>query len=158
MKLKTAEVTNFRSAESAGKFSLDDITCLVGKNEAGKTAILQALAGLNPHKATPISYDVERDYPRRHLTDYEERHEDEEAVVVRTTWKLSEDEAAEVAAEFGPKALTSGVVTVLRRYNAKEPEWEIEVDTGAAVAHLVSDEKLDATERGGLSEARDAAL
>jgi len=25
------------------------LTCLVGKNEAGKTAVLQAIAGLNPH-------------------------------------------------------------------------------------------------------------
>jgi predicted ATP-dependent endonuclease of OLD family len=83
MKLKSVAVTNFRSVEDSGVFSVDNITCLVGKNEAGKTAILQAIAGLNPHPATPVTYNVERDYPRRHLTDYAERHNGKAAAIAR---------------------------------------------------------------------------
>ena len=44
MKLVKARVTNFRSAEDTGEFRLDHVTCLVGKNEAGKSAVLIALA------------------------------------------------------------------------------------------------------------------
>jgi predicted ATP-dependent endonuclease of OLD family len=74
MKLTSVRVTNFRSVEDSGDFELAQVLCLVGKNEAGKTAVVQALAGLNPHRATPFSYDIERDYPRRFLTEYQKRH------------------------------------------------------------------------------------
>ena len=80
MQLELVHVTNFRSVDDSEEFSIDQVTCLVGKNEAGKTAILLALAALNPHSATPAVFDKERDYPRRLLTQYEKRHGAEEAV------------------------------------------------------------------------------
>ncbi|OLE17026.1 MAG: hypothetical protein DMG54_18150 [Acidobacteria bacterium] len=49
MRLSKVHVTNFRSVEDSGEFDVGQVLALVGKNEAGKTAILQALAGLNPH-------------------------------------------------------------------------------------------------------------
>jgi len=64
MQLKKAHVTNFRSAEDSGEFELDRVTCLVGKNEAGKSAILLALAALHPHPLTPVELQKERDYGR----------------------------------------------------------------------------------------------
>lgn len=71
MKLEKVRVKNFRSVEDSGAFTVEQVTCLMGKNESGKTALLQANAALNPHPATPIRYDLERDYPRRHLTNYQ---------------------------------------------------------------------------------------
>ena len=44
MKLLTAHVSNFRSAEDSEEFEVGPVTCLVGKNESGKSAILLALA------------------------------------------------------------------------------------------------------------------
>ena len=42
---------------------VDDVTCLVGKNEAGKSAVLQALHNLNPANASaPLTLLDE--YPR----------------------------------------------------------------------------------------------
>ena len=55
MKLTSARVTNFRSVEDSGEFTTPHTTCFVGKNEAGKTAVLLALASLNPHSATPFT-------------------------------------------------------------------------------------------------------
>lgn len=49
MKLVDAQVEKFRNVIDSGEFGLtDDVTCLVGKNESGKTAVLQALYRLNP--------------------------------------------------------------------------------------------------------------
>jgi hypothetical protein len=48
VKMKKAVVRNYKSVENSGEFSVDQITCLVGKNEAGKSAILDALYKLNP--------------------------------------------------------------------------------------------------------------
>ena len=52
MRLDKVRVTNFRSVEDSGEFDVGEVLCLVGKNEAGKSAVEQALAGLNPHPAT----------------------------------------------------------------------------------------------------------
>lgn len=43
MQLKKIRVTNFRSVDDSEEFEVDPVTCLVGKNEAGKSAILLAL-------------------------------------------------------------------------------------------------------------------
>src|SRR6266436_4516276 len=122
MKLISVQVTNFRSVEDSGKFSVEQVTSLVGKNEAGKSAILLALAALNSHPSTPAVFDKERDYPRRFLTAYQQRHTDGEAVAVRTEWQLDASELDAVAAELGPGVLTDSVVEVHRRYVAERPE------------------------------------
>lgn len=49
MRLKTVHITKFRSIKNSQPFTVDaNVTCLVGKNESGKTAILQALEKINP--------------------------------------------------------------------------------------------------------------
>lgn len=154
MRLTKVRVTNFRSIEDSEEFDIQQLLCLVGKNEAGKTAILQALAGLNPHPSTPIVFSVERDYPRRYLTEYEQRHKDEEAVVITTQWELTPDEQTSITDEFGEKSLQGSAVTILRRYNSKELEWELPVNFHSAVEHLVDDAQLNAIERKPLSGAK----
>lgn len=53
MKLIDAHVTHFRSVDDSQPFTVGQVTCFVGKNEAGKSALLLALATLNPHPLTP---------------------------------------------------------------------------------------------------------
>ncbi len=48
MRLAKFRVQNFRSIKDTGWVSVDDWTCLVGPNEAGKSNILRALHRLNP--------------------------------------------------------------------------------------------------------------
>ncbi len=117
MKLMTVHVTNFRSAENSEEFDVDQVTCLVGKNEAGKSAILLAMAALNPHEATPAVLDKERDYPRRSLIQYDEKHADDDAIAITTTWALAEDEIEMIVSTVGDNVLTSSSITVSRRYN-----------------------------------------
>ena len=47
MKLTKVRVQNYRSVEDSGEFEIGDLTCLVGKNEAGKTALLSAMRGFS---------------------------------------------------------------------------------------------------------------
>ena len=119
MKLLTVHVTNFRSAEDSEEFNVGPVTCLVGKNEAGKSAILLAMAALNPHEATPVRFDKERDYPRRSLTQYDQKHADKDAVAITTKWKLEEAEIEAIATALGDGVMTSDVVTVSRRYGPR---------------------------------------
>ena len=114
MRLQTIQVTNFRSVDDSEEFEVDRVTCLVGKNEAGKSAILLALAALNPNEATPVSMDRERDYPRRNLVRYKQIHGDREAFVIRTTWELDESEIQTIADDVGDDELGSRLITATR--------------------------------------------
>lgn len=152
MQLKKIRVTNYRSVEDSGEFTLEQVLCLVGKNEAGKTAILQALAGLNPHPATPIAYNKEKDYPRRHLTDYNERHE-EEATVIKTEWLLTDTELNDVTSALGPDSLSSNIVKISRRYGEASPSWDLPINFKKVVDHLLGDSKFNAAEKAPLQAA-----
>ncbi len=136
MKLKSVQVTNFKSIEDSGVFSIDEITCLVGKNESGKSNLLQALYKLNPYEADKGKFDKDEDYPRRHLSEYAERHPEEDAVVITTKWELSEDDAKVVTDTFGPGALKSREVTISKGYD-NELSWSFDLDEAAIVAYLV---------------------
>jgi ABC-type cobalamin/Fe3+-siderophores transport system ATPase subunit len=65
--LKKVRVQNFKSVEDSGWVDIGDVTCLVGKNEAGKTAFLQALHRLKPTRGT-AEFDETMDYPSRHYS------------------------------------------------------------------------------------------
>ncbi|MGT2503768.1 AAA family ATPase [Bradyrhizobium guangxiense] len=156
MKLIEAHVTNFRSVEDSEPFTLENVTCLVGKNEAGKSAVLLALAALNPHPSTPIVLDRERDYPRRHLTAYAQRHKGEEAVAIQTKWKLTDQEIADVRAVLGDKVLKSQTIEISRRYSS-EPEWKFEIDTKRAVAHLLDGRGFNQEQLAALKVADDTS-
>lgn len=143
MKLIKAHITNFRSVEDSEPFKVDQVTCLVGKNEAGKSALLLALAALNPHPSTPAALDKERDYPRRFLTAYSERHKDREALAVATEWQLSTEELEQIAAELGSGVVTNPVVAVTRRYAAKVPNIEVEVNLQTAIDNALANRGFD---------------
>ena len=50
MKLTKVRITEFQSIQDSTEFEIGDVTCLVGKNEAGKTAVLKALYRLLPNQ------------------------------------------------------------------------------------------------------------
>ena len=149
MKLRKIRVTNFRSVNDSEEFEVDRVTCLVGKNEAGKSAILLALAALNPHKATPVSMDRERDYPRRHLVQYRQIHGASEAVVIRTSWDLDDSDIQSIAEDVGNDVLKSPRVEISRRYR-KGIEVKAKIDYGASVEHHYERFALNASERSML--------
>ena len=66
MRLIQARVQNYRSVIDTGWFDVEDAkTILVGPNEAGKTAVLEALQRINASDGVR-GFDALRDYPRKH--------------------------------------------------------------------------------------------
>lgn len=64
MRLTAARVQKYRSIRDTGWFEVErDKTIMVGPNEAGKTAVLQALQQINAPQGVP-RFDSLRDYPR----------------------------------------------------------------------------------------------
>lgn len=120
MKLSNVEISEFQSIRSSNPFEVGDITCLVGKNEAGKTAILQALYRLNPIIPGHAKFDVTDDYPRAEVEDYQQDIEAKRltpAIVVKAMFTLSSEEVSSVESEFGAGILHEPVLTLKRGYS-----------------------------------------
>jgi energy-coupling factor transporter ATP-binding protein EcfA2 len=64
MNLKRFRVQKFKCVVDSGWVDVDELTVLIGKNEAGKTSLLRALHQFNPFKTEP--YSIPRDWPRGH--------------------------------------------------------------------------------------------
>src|SRR6202048_446969 len=69
MRLKKARIQKYRSIRDTGYFDIEEgKTILVGPNEAGKTALLEALQRINPPGGIR-NFDALRDYPRSEFND-----------------------------------------------------------------------------------------
>ncbi len=140
MRLVRARVTNYKSIDDSGWVSIDNVTSLVGKNESGKTAFLQALRRLNPVSGSDAEFDL-KDYPRKGYVRYKRTHKDAPATVVRCEFELSDEELAGIEASHGPDALGSRRVIAAKGYDNKL-RWEMDVDDHALVQHTVRDAGL----------------
>ena len=141
MKLTKVRVSDFQSVRDSTEFDIGDVTCLVGKNEAGKTALLQAMYRLRPIVDTDDGYSVTDDYPRRDVADYEheiEERERDHAVVAHLTYELDEADAAAIAEVFGPKALVSRTLTISKAYEQNGITHSLSVNHEAALQHILS--------------------
>ena len=63
---KRFRVLNYRNIDDSGWIPLERVTAFVGRNEAGKTALLKALHKFNP--ATEEPYNPQREFPRDRFT------------------------------------------------------------------------------------------
>lgn len=101
MRLKSARVQKYRSIRDTGWFDLEnDKTILVGPNEAGKSAVLQALQRLCPPKGLE-GFDALRDYPRSEFNDITIKKVDpSKVVVVEGVFILEQDDIDEIGEEF----------------------------------------------------------
>lgn len=71
MELLKFKVTNFKTIEETDWITTNEITCLVGENESGKTNVLTALLKLNPAD-NDTKIDLLSDYPRQKYTEERE--------------------------------------------------------------------------------------
>ena len=142
MRLTKVRITEFQSIQDSTEFEIGDTTCLVGKNEAGKTALLKAIYRLNPIIKSDGNFDVTDDYPRRNVTDYQEEIDAkrrEQAQVVQATYALEPDDIAAVKDRFGPECLKDATptVTLQKGYANKLTCSGPNVNSEAALKHLV---------------------
>jgi predicted ATP-dependent endonuclease of OLD family len=140
MKLSSVHITEFKSIRDSNDFKVGDVTCLVGKNEAGKTALLQALYRLNPVIPEHGNFSVTDDYPRADREDYQHGVEDEHnkpAIVVRAAFDLEPSDLQELAKDLGSNCLTQRTLTLSKGYENKL--WfSLHIDEKAIVKTLVA--------------------
>ena len=106
MRLKLVRVQNYRSVRDTGWFGVEQTkTILVGPNEAGKTAVLEAIQQINPG-AGMKGFDPLRDYPRKlYNADIQSQKRDpREIPVASARFELEPDDLAELPDGFSATA------------------------------------------------------
>lgn len=137
MRLVSAHVRKFKNVLDSGQVAFDPtITVLVGKNESGKTAILEALYRINPvHQA---DFEESKHYPRwRLVSDRRDGLIDAEPVVT-AVFEIDKEDADEVEKVFGAGVLLGTELRVSRYYNSAV-RYEVSTDSGAAFTNLAEE-------------------
>lgn len=126
MILKSLRVENFKCIEDSGEFSIEKVTCMVGKNESGKTALLQALYKLKPAVESDSKFE-DLEYPRRKWSEYKERQQTKPDNILTTIWELEGHDIEAIANKYGSKALKSNSIEIEKGYNNVQ-YWNVDID------------------------------
>ena len=121
MKLIKARVQNYRSIRDTGEFEVEDLKIImVGPNEAGKSAILQALQQTNRPEGVS-GFDSLRDYPRKLLNKIDQGEVDPKNVPVATVWFSVEDDLPDLP----PSVQIEGLQYTRTRYLGNRATHEL---------------------------------
>ena len=129
MRITRARVINYRSIDDSSWVTLEDVTALVGKNESGKTAFLEAIRKINSISGEDDQFII-RDFPRKGYIKYKKIHEQNPCTVAKAEFELSKEEVSEIEANFGEGVLASNKVIVGKNYK-NERIWEVNISESA---------------------------
>lgn len=139
MELKTVRIQNYRSIDDSGVVPIAEITCLVGKNESGKTAFLHALHLLNPLNPIrgKVKFDEVMDFPSRRFSAYRKVKETSPADVVTAVFELTDTEMKIIEEDLGAGVLKSREITVAKGYDGRR-RYRSSYAVEKAISHLVA--------------------
>ncbi|MFB8281012.1 AAA family ATPase [Nocardia colli] len=133
MKFVSFRIEKFRNILDSGWVDVDDdVTCLVGKNESGKTAVLHALYRLNP--AYRAEFNRNEHYPRWQLTRDKRSGIIDDAKVVTGVFELSDDDIKAVEAHLGIGAIKSRRFEFTRGYGGAGAT--VDLDSAAILENI----------------------
>ncbi len=130
MNLVSFRTVRFRNILDSGTIEVDRrVTCLVGKNESGKTNILHALHALNP--ALSDRRFNEQQYPRWLQKEHQRSGEFESAVPISATFELTDEEIQAINVRFGDGVLLAKQWSLSVNYDNTRT-FAVEIDEAAA--------------------------
>jgi len=143
MRLKTVRVRRFCNILDSTEVTIQpDVTCLVGKNESGKTAFLQALWRMNPARLSP-TFSLHEHYPAWLEKRHRSEGQDLDAVrPVEAVFAWEQGDVEVVAAKFGPGVAPCDAPLRLWKTYKNEFEWEPGCDEKRAIENLVAGQNM----------------
>ena len=141
MRLKHVTVSKYKSFLTAQDVEIEEgVTRLVGKNESGKTAFLEALAKFNyfDPKDERFSFDKTRDYPRNELKPYEQKNPENDHKVIICVFELENDLLESIKNDVGDNVFTQKTITISRQYNGTLVYLDLKVNQLAFNKHFLS--------------------
>lgn len=142
MKLTSVRVRRFRNIIDSTPITVQgDVTCLVGKNESGKTAILEALYRLKP--IYPSGFRDIDDYPRWMLADHRRSGEIEKAFPIEATFELEPADVEAIEAVGGKGVVKAAETLIVQKdYSNSAHVGLPDINERVTVVRLLDSAKL----------------
>lgn len=117
MKLINVEIHKYKSFETNQSFELDkDITILVGMNESGKTAALEAIAKTNYFQDDDLfKFNLTHDYPRKEKKKIDKNGENPNAITC--TYEIPEWLFEKISNDVGKGVLKSKEFSITTKFS-----------------------------------------
>lgn len=124
MRLRNVTIHKYKSFESDQQFDLEDnISIMVGMNESGKTAALEAIAKTNYfQKDEKFKFNLTHDFPRKEKKKIDKSGENPKAITC--TYEIPDTLKNEIENELGKGILKSKEFTVSYKYKGEERSFE----------------------------------
>ncbi|WPP51562.1 ATP-dependent nuclease [Catalinimonas niigatensis] len=137
MKLKEVTIKKFRNIIDSTPVDVEkDITCLVGKNESGKSSFLNALYRLNPVRKNAF-FKIEDQYPAwLEKKDKMKGIELKEEKPVNTSFELEEPELKILHGIFGEGVLKNNILSLNKSYEGTLNPW-LNIDEAKYLKNLI---------------------
>lgn len=147
MKLKTMQVRMFRNILDSTEVKIEEkVTCLVGKNESGKSAFLNALWRLKPARTNP-TFSIPEQYPAW----LEKRHRNEgvnqnEVRPIEVTLEWEPPDVKLMDEKFGPGVVKAGAILRLWKTYDNKYGWDSGCDEKQAVKNFEQQQEIPAAD------------
>ena len=105
-------------------------------------------------------YNKTEEYPRRYLSDYDQKHRGSDAQVIETVWRLDESDKKCLEDEFGAEAINGNQLKITKRYGTNGTTWDVPINQALVLEKLITRYDLsqdDATPISGIDRTDDAA-
>jgi hypothetical protein len=137
LKLVKVKINKYKSFVKEQEIRIDDrITTLVGKNESGKTAFLEALAKINYfEKDNQFKLNTVLDYPRNELNKFLNSNVDCEAV--RCTFEIDDELLKKIENEIGKDVFTVRTFSYAISFRGKTTWFDLKVDETKFLAQFL---------------------
>jgi len=135
----------FRNILDSTTVAIDPkVTCLVGKNESGKSAFLTALWWLNPVR-TKKNFSVAENYPawleKRHRN---EGRDQEHEKPIAAVFEWEEPDVKAIEEKFGPSVVRVGADFMLSKQYNNEFRWTSGCDEKRALKNFTDGREMPA--------------
>ena len=156
MRLQTAFIASFKNIVAPQRLDVaGDVTCLIGKNESGKTTILKALHRLHPANGTDTRFDLVTEYPRWRLA--RDRRTQTLDIVTPITAHFALDDADLAAlAPALPTPVPPGTTCVLARDYKNDQHVSLRADLNQIVRAVARDVAVEGPDLQHLLSAANA--
>jgi len=152
IKLKKVEIDKYKSFVEKQEINIENgVTRIVGKNESGKTALLEAMAKFNYFDENDVTFnfDSTNDYPRGQLKKYQQDYPEDNFNVITCTFEISDELFNQIDEDIGEGVYTEKIVRISKTYN-NVMTFNMSANTNRFIEDFLNKYNLDEDEKTNL--------
>lgn len=145
IKLKKVEIEKYKSFLEKQTIDIEDgVTRIVGKNESGKTALLEAISKFNYFDSTDkkFEFNATNDYPRGALKKYQQDYPQNDFEVIKCTFEISDELMKSIKDDVGENVFVNNSIVISKQYNNIK-SYTIDVDEKQFIKNFLSSYSIE---------------